>query len=267
MILPDVASRQRRRHGAVKVLHHRVRVTLGRGLMLERLQMVESQQLRLARRVQLTMGDVKQRPQRRTAFASLLPRRRPRHLSVYTIRRVLLVTPDLELPRRGVIAESTVTLHRCTLFRTIVDEYGPRGAPLLLLALGYSSILLFPLVFHQVLSFPVRERQRQAASATGAATARQISGGRAAVRIQVLPRAGQRIFFTFRTSACHVSKATIQWLPCSVMIGGGCCFEGRSVKTDTFYGCGLVFVTGRRLQTGLTCTQTFLSICQRQRES
>lgn len=233
MILPDVASRQRWWNGAVKVLHHRVRVTVG--LVLESLQMVESQQLRFAGWVELTMSDVKQRPQRRTAFASLLPRRRPRHLPLYTIRGMLLVSPDLELPRRGIVAESTVTLHRCTLVATIVDEYGPRGAPLLLLALWYAPVLLFPLVFHQVLAFLAREGQRQAASAVRVTTARQISGGRTAIRIQVLPRARQRILLPFRMSACHVASIRC-WMAArlfDVVIRS--LFRGWFVKTDAFH--------------------------------
>lgn len=82
---------------------------------------------------------------------------------------MLIVAPDLELARGRVVAESTVTLHRCTLFTTIVGETGPRGAPFL----GLSALL--PFVFHQVLPL-ARQRQRQAASLVGA-TGRQICGG------------------------------------------------------------------------------------------
>lgn len=72
---------QRRRHRAVKVIHHRVGVVLD-GLVIKALEVIETQQLGLPRRVELTVGYVEQRSQGRTAFASLLPRRRPRHLTV-----------------------------------------------------------------------------------------------------------------------------------------------------------------------------------------
>lgn len=184
----------------MEVVHHGVGVVVG-GLVLEGLQVIQPEELGLARRVELTMGDVKQRPQRRTAFASLLPRRRPRHLTIYdTIRRVLVVAPDLELPCRRVVAETTVTLHRCTLLATIVRETGPLGAPILPLA---PSPALLPFVFHQVLLL-ARQRQRQAAS-PARATGRQISSGRSTPRIEhPLGGSRRRLFGPFRTSARHV---------------------------------------------------------------
>lgn len=54
IVLPDVASRERRRHGAAKVLHHGVGIVVG-GLVFEGLEMVQPEQLGLAGRVELTV--------------------------------------------------------------------------------------------------------------------------------------------------------------------------------------------------------------------
>lgn len=75
----------------MKVIHHWVGVHVNAALVIEILEVIEPEEFLLPGRVQLTVCNVQQRPQRGTALASLLllvllvPRGRPHLLMIQLI--------------------------------------------------------------------------------------------------------------------------------------------------------------------------------------